>query len=68
MEYTTDLLEILNNIDPSLLDYQEWCNVGMALKYEGYTANDWDYWSQRDSKDIIKMNAIENGSLLLVQV
>ena len=25
MEYTTDLLEILNNIDPSLLDYQEWC-------------------------------------------
>lgn len=50
MEYTTDLLEILNNIDPSLLDYQEWCNVGMALKYEGYTANDWDYWSQRDSK------------------
>ena len=50
MEYTTDLLEILNNIDPSLLDYQEWCNVGMALKYEGYTANDWGYWSQRDSK------------------
>ena len=50
MEYTTDLLEILNNIDPSLLDYQEWCNVGMALKYEGYTASDWDYWSQRDSK------------------
>ena len=34
MEYTTDLLEILNNIDPSLLDYQEWCNVGMALKYD----------------------------------
>jgi len=50
MEYTTDLLEILNNIDPSLLDYQEWCNVGMALKYEGYVASDWDYWSQRDSK------------------
>ena len=50
MEYTTDLLEILNNIDPSLLDYQEWCCVGMALKYEGYTASDWDSWSQRDSK------------------
>lgn len=50
MEYTTDLLEILNNIDPSLLDYQEWCCVGMALKYEGYPASDWDYWSQRDSK------------------
>lgn len=50
MEYTTDLLEILNNIDPSLLDYQEWCCVGMALKFEGYTASDWDSWSQRDSK------------------
>jgi len=50
VEYTTDLLEILNNIDPSLLDYQEWCCVGMALKFEGYTASDWDSWSQRDSK------------------
>ena len=50
MGYTTDLLEILNNIDPSLLDYQEWCCVGMALKFEGYTASDWDSWSQRDSK------------------
>lgn len=50
MEYTTDLLEILNNVDPSLLDYQEWCCVGMALKFEGYTASDWDSWSQRDSK------------------
>lgn len=50
MEYTTDLLEILNNIDPSLLDYQEWCCVGMALKFEGYTASDWNSWSQRDSK------------------
>lgn len=50
MEYTTDLLEILNNIDPSLLDYQEWCCVGMALKFEGYTASDWDSWNQRDSK------------------
>ena len=50
MEYTTDLLEILNNIDPSLLDYQEWCCVGMALKFEGYTASDWDSCSQRDSK------------------
>lgn len=54
MEYTTDLLEILNNIDPSLLDYQEWCCVGMALKFEGYTASDWDSWSQRDSKRYYK--------------
>lgn len=45
----TDFLEILENVDPSMLSYQEWVNVGMALKYEGYTASDWDRWSQRDS-------------------
>ena len=50
MEYTTDLIEILNYIDPSQLNYQEWCNVGFALKHEGYSVGDWDSWSQRDSK------------------
>lgn len=49
MDYKTDLIEILDYIDPSRLEYQEWINVGMALKYEGYTASDWDRWSQRDS-------------------
>lgn len=48
MEQRTDLLEILGSIDPSDLDYQDWINVGMALKHEGYTANDWDEWSRRD--------------------
>ena len=28
----------------------EWVNVGMALKHEGYSAQDWDAWSQRDSR------------------
>jgi RecA-family ATPase len=41
-------LELLEHIDPSLLDYQEWLSVGMALKDAGYTAADWDKWSQRD--------------------
>lgn len=50
MKYTADLLEILNHIDPSHLNYQEWCCVGMALKYEGYSPYDWDSWSQKDSK------------------
>ena len=35
MEQRTDLLEILNYIDPAGLEYQEWVNVGMALKQEG---------------------------------
>ncbi len=49
MEHRTDLLEILNHIDPSGLDYQEWINVGMALKQEGYPVSAWDSWSQRDA-------------------
>lgn len=50
MEYNTDLLEILNHIDPSGLEYQDWLNVGMALQHEGYSAEQWDAWSQRDVK------------------
>ena len=42
-------LELLNHIDPSLLDYQDWLSVGMALKDAGYTAADWDLWSKRDT-------------------
>jgi len=44
-----DLLEILKHIDPAVLDYQEWVNVGMALKDEGYTYSDWDSWSKSDT-------------------
>lgn len=43
-----DLLPLLDYIDPSILSYQEWINVGFALKHEGYTASDWDNWSLRD--------------------
>ena len=49
MEDKTNLIELLEYVDPSMLNYQEWINVGMALKHEGYTAFDWDTWSQRDS-------------------
>lgn len=48
MEQRTDLLEIIEYINPADLDYQEWINVGMALKHEGYSASDWDTWSRRD--------------------
>lgn len=48
MKQQTDLLEILEHIHPSGLDYQDWCAVGMALKHEGYTAADWDRWSRQD--------------------
>lgn len=48
MENNSNLIELLDYIDPAIVDYQDWVNVGMALKEEGYTAADWDEWSSRD--------------------
>lgn len=48
MDSHYDLLEIITHIDPSLLDYQSWVNVGMALKEEGYSVTVWDDWSRKD--------------------
>lgn len=44
-----NLLDPLGAIDPAGCSYQEWVNVGMALKQEGYAVNEWDEWSQLDS-------------------
>ncbi|MBR1561602.1 MAG: AAA family ATPase [Ruminococcus sp.] len=46
----TDLKEALKYIPPADLDYQEWVNIGMALKHEGYSWEDWDRWSRADSR------------------
>jgi len=48
MENKTDLTKLLDFINPSLLAYQEWAEVGMALKYEGYPCSAWDDWSRKD--------------------
>ena len=50
MQQGINILEALAHVDPVHLDYQEWCNVGMALKLEGYSADVWDQWSSRDHK------------------
>ncbi|MCR5835995.1 MAG: AAA family ATPase [Lachnospiraceae bacterium] len=50
MENNINLIELLEYIQPSSLDYQEWINVGMALKEAGYTAYDWDNWSKQDGR------------------
>ena len=42
------LTEILPNLDPAQLTYTEWVQVGMALKHEGHSAEDWEAWSRRD--------------------
>lgn len=46
----TNIRELLNHINPSFLDYQEWINVGMAMKHEGLTAAEWDSWSRSDPR------------------
>ena len=43
-----DLTEVLKHVDPSQLSYQEWADVGMALKLEGYPCSVWDEWSRSD--------------------
>lgn len=44
-----DLTECLDAIDPSALQYQQWVEIGMALKHEGYGFDVWDSWSRRDA-------------------
>ena len=43
-----NLEELLTHIDPGLLNYSEWTEVGQALKLEGYSCSVWDAWSRRD--------------------
>lgn len=47
-EHKFNLLDPLGSINPGSLSYTEWINVGMALKYEGYSINDWESWSRND--------------------
>lgn len=49
MDYNDNLLEALDFINPSSLNYQEWLNVGMGLHEAGYSVSAWDDWSRRDS-------------------
>ncbi len=44
-----DAKELLSAVDPSRLSYQEWVNVGMALKDAGLGWTEWDDWSKRDA-------------------
>ena len=45
-----NLTELLEYIDPSRLDYNEWVAVGMALKEAGYPCSVWDNWSRNDGR------------------
>ena len=50
MESKTYILDALNAIPVASTNYQEWCNVGMALKLEGFDWQVWDDWSRPDSR------------------
>lgn len=45
-----NILEALKYINVANTSYQEWVNVGMALKAEGYDCSVWDEWSKGDSR------------------
>ena len=46
----SNLLKALKYIPAADCDYQEWVNVGMALKHEGCPVSVWDEWSRADSR------------------
>jgi len=43
------VLDALASIDPSICNYSQWTEVGMALKEEGLSVSDWDSWSRKDA-------------------
>lgn len=45
-----DVRKCLSSIPVSECTYEEWIQVGMALKTEGYPCADWDAWSRNDSR------------------
>jgi len=45
-----NILEALKQVDVSKVSYQEWINIGMALKAEGYDCSIWDNWSKNDAR------------------
>lgn len=44
----TDIVGLLKYINPVTATYDEWLNVGMALKQEGLTSSVWEAWSSGD--------------------
>lgn len=43
-----DLRELLSRVSPTMADYDQWTQVGMALKHEGYPVEAWIDWSAGD--------------------
>lgn len=50
MDNAALIQDMLSYIDPAKLTYQEWIQVGMAIKAEGLPLDVWDSWSQADPR------------------
>ena len=72
LEQSYDVRELLPHIDPSLLDYQEWINVGMALKDAGNNASNLkgkvSIAGASRTVDIIQENVSRNGERSMVHL
>lgn len=50
METQEKIEQMLKHIDPAGLNYQEWVEVGMAIKAEGLPCDVWEDWSAPDPR------------------
>lgn len=50
MNTEANIIQMLKYIDPASLDYEEWIEVGMAIKKEGLPCSTWDEWSAKDPR------------------
>lgn len=50
MNTEANIIQMLKYIDPARLTYQEWVEVGMAIKVEGLPCDVWDGWSAKDPR------------------
>ena len=48
MAEESEVREALQYIDPVRLNYQQWLEIGMAIKAAGQPWSLWDEWSRRD--------------------
>lgn len=44
------ILDALQAVPPASCSYEEWLEIGMALREEGFSVSDWDLWSRADSR------------------
>ena len=56
------ILDALSSLNVADLSYQEWINVGMALKREGFPVQVWDSWSRNDPTGASHINRAPGNS------